>query len=251
MFITLDLHERWNHNLILLLQLSILITLLFALYHIVVKDAIAAICQYVAWFKERARRKRELTQQRELERQEEAERLKQEAQAQREQREAEGKAAAELRIKRLVILRKHPIFVRIRQSDGRKTNFESILIGELAVHHIPTRQWPSESHAEDIDWLEDGQLALVGTSWQTSERSIEEAYGGGWVEFTKLHCDCRVIFKPTGTPPQIIATVIHSGGDDSTGHLIAAQRVLNECLVAKAADWIIEHSRNEQPSEQG
>ena len=188
---------------------------------------------------EKARQKRELIQQRELERQH----LERGTQARREEKEAAEKAAAELRVKRLATLQPYPILVYVRLRDQRKTDYESKVINILLDYGLTVLPWP-DGVRNDFGHLQDGQLALMAATW--TEEGTDEGLdiGGIRYSYTTRHFDCRIIFKPPSAAPQIIASgyrgdcVFLSTDTKLRDHGIVAEMVLDDCLIAKAADWI-------------
>ncbi len=103
-------------------------------------------------------------------------------------------------------LRKNHFVIHIRERDGRKYVFESILIDAFLKKEIPvdfvTEKTSKLIGSGDPSALNPNQIALVGTAWEQEEK--RGGYGGNdgeysyWIPIsyvTVMYCDFRLLKK--------------------------------------------------------
>lgn len=157
--------------------------------------------------------------------------------------EREARDWQEQNTRRLCTFQQYPISFYIRERDGRKNPFETILIEAALKNGLPALPFP-ESKGKQLadgmmDSLKDGQLVVVGTSWTTSHVLFQHG------ECTKRHCDCRVIFKPTNSPACLIAAIYREGFVEYSGENSIAEWVIKDLLPAADADVISKNQKTE------
>ena len=129
------------------------------------------------------------------------------------EKEAKEKEAREARMaKQMEKFRKQRLSVYIREKDGRKSAFESVLIKVLLTYGVtvePLSEKDGRAIASgETSALKDGVLVLIGTSW--SKNGTSEAYdldGGGSLgeyEWERTYCDYRLLATDTNSAGKII-----------------------------------------------
>ncbi|MDP2918243.1 MAG: hypothetical protein Q8N68_01975 [bacterium] len=138
-----------------------------------------------------------------------------------EKRKKENEAEAKRKERQMEKLRKYRFVVYIREKDGRKTYFETVLIRAFLERGLTVEPFSDENGRAVADGntavLETGLLALVGTllhnrysqiccDWRLLARESDtgEIFGAGY------NCSCEI---PDSNDERILANTIISGID--------------------------------------
>ena len=158
-----------------------------------------------------------------------------------EQMEKRDKEKVEREAKLMEKLRQQRFIVCIREKDERKSSFEAVLIKELIKQGITVESIPRPDvlaiAGGDVSLLKDGQLAIVGTSWRTTEthRTEEGMFGSSVYQTEKTHCDYRLLTRGDGREGkgQILGAGYESEDQNSWG--VGYEKVVAEFIVKDLA----------------
>lgn len=132
-----------------------------------------------------------------------------ECQQQEEKRKEEERAEAEQKARQMENLRKQRLVVRIREKDGRKSSFETVLIRMLLRSGIIVEPLPENDGRAvaggDTSSLKGGLLALIGTSWHKESTKRDYDYGFTY-NWERTYCDYRLL----------------AAGENGTGKILGA-----------------------------
>lgn len=139
----------------------------------------------------------------------------------RAKREAAEKKAAE----DLERFRKYHFVIRVRERDGRRVFFESVLIGRFLRNDIAVERLTNEEDEcigrDDFSKLKEDCLIIVGVSWQQAIKheghrwDDPESGASGWMPAHTehvTHCDYRLLRKK-GDKTELVAAGVASKGD--------------------------------------
>jgi hypothetical protein len=127
---------------------------------------------------------------------------------QEEERKEKEKKKAEHEAKQMEKFRKQRFVVCIREKDGRKSRFESILIRALLLSGVTVEPMPENNEHIVADGektsLKCRLFMLTGTSWHTKRSESDCDSGAFWIgEYT--HCDYRLLTADNDGNRKILA----------------------------------------------
>lgn len=150
---------------------------------------------------------------------------------QEEQRKEKERAEAERKTRQIENFRKQRLVVYIREKDGRKSAFEAVLIDALLKTGVTVQPLEEKDGriiaSGNLEPLEKGVLAVVGTAWHTKETVCSSDLDGSRI-FTRestYYCDYRLLEK------SVEGTRVVAAGSKKTP-------TSDEYWLAR---WIVEH----------
>lgn len=152
---------------------------------------------------------------------------------QEEERKEKERAEVARKARQMENFRKQHLVVYIREKDGRRSSFEAVLIRMLLKTGITVEPLPESDgrivSGGDTSKLQDGLLALVGTSWHKNGTGVSYDYLGdpeGTYKWESTYCDYRLLVATNEGKGKILGAGCRDGS--TSGEEFLAGRIIHD-----------------------